>query len=306
MRRRKRIESQKKKGRIYGIITKFVTPLLLILFCLIFVKLTTHFWNGHDKFAFVFRDTTGNVQVTVLDPGLSESTTLVIPGDTEVDVAENYGTLRIKNVWQLGINEKKDGRLLTETVMKNFLFPVFLWSGESGVGIGKGQLTDILGFIFNPGQTNISFGDRLQAGLFALRVQGLNRDQIDLGKSQFVTKKILSDGSTGFIISTPISERLTVYFSDPNFSNGDIRVKIDDQTGSFGVADNIGEIIQVMGAKVASIDRAPQASDVDCQVMGTNSDLVKKATNIFKCTKGGGTSDFDLEIILGSKFAGRF
>src|SRR5690348_4269858 len=97
--RKKRIEKSKAKSRIFGIFAKFVIPVGILLFVVLFLKLNTKYWNNRDKFAFAFQDAGGRVGVTILDPILGEETTLVIPGDTEVNVARSYGTLRIKNVW---------------------------------------------------------------------------------------------------------------------------------------------------------------------------------------------------------------
>lgn len=304
-RRRNRIETQKRKGRFLSLFFRFLLPLGLILAVFIFFRVTTRFWNGRDKFILVFREANGNVGVTVLDPAASEVTTITVPGDLEVVVSENYGTLRIKNVWQLSLNEKKGGRLLPETVMKNFLFPVFLWASEPGAGLGEGNFGNILKFVFSPGLTNISFGDRVMAALFALRVDHLGRTEIDLAKSQFVKKQILNDGTSGYKLSGPISERLTANFSDSDFSDKGLRVKIDDRTGRVG-ADKVGEILQVLGGKVVSIDRAATAEDSDCSVLGKAENAMKKVMNIFVCQKGTTPTDFDLELILGSKFAKRF
>jgi hypothetical protein len=142
---------------------KFFIPLLVILFVYLFLQIMSTVWNGRDKVSIVYVEENGDVGVTVLDPKLSEITTLVIPADTQVDVARNYGTFRIKNVWQLGVNEKYKGSLLADTVTQNFLFPVFLWD-ERPPHLEKGSVGSTLKFIFLPGQTNISFADRVYIG----------------------------------------------------------------------------------------------------------------------------------------------
>jgi len=241
-----------------------------------------------------------------MDPKLDEITTLVIPGDTQVDVAHNFGTLRIKNVWQLGINEKVGGSLLPQTITNNFFFPVFLWSENNAGSLEKNGITGILHFIFLPGATNVPFGDRLQMGLFALRIQNLGKTEIDLGQSQFLTKQKLSDGQTGYVISGPISQRLTVYFSDNEVGNQNLKVDIVNATGVPEVADTVGQILEVIGGKVVSVDKILQPENTDCIVIGMNAGLVKKISNLFSCQIGKGTTNFDLEIQLGQKFAARF
>lgn len=294
-----------KKSRARGIFLKILIPALLILVGFLFVRLRTVYWNNHDKLAFAYRGSSGDVGITVADPALTELTTLIIPGDTQVDVAENYGTLRLKNVWQLSHDEKLGGRLLSETVTQNFLFPTFLWADNDGENIEKSGLLGIIKFIFNPMGTNIPFGDRVYLGLFALKVPSLGRSEIDLGESQFLQKEILNDGVSGFIINGQPSGRLTVYFSDNDLSAAGARVNIVDATGAPAVSDKVGQIVEVIGGKVVNVEKKDPGA-FDCEIVGTDPKIVKKIMNLFSCSRGAGKSEFDLEIRLGQKFAKRF
>jgi DNA-binding transcriptional regulator of glucitol operon len=298
------VRKNKKEKKGFSFV-KFLIPLLLVFAFYLFLKITTQLWNGKDKISLVYKETNGDVQVTVLDPLLSEITTIVIPGDTQVEVARNYGTIRIKNVWQLGVNENIDGDLLAETVTQNFLFPVFLWS-EKPPGWGSGNLTEILNFIFLPGSTNISFGDRLQAGLFVLRIQEIGKSVIDLGKSRFLDKGALEDGQAGYVLTGPISQRLTIYFTDNVIGDKNIKVNITDATGSAGISEKLGEILQVIGGKVVSIEKKSISEDTDCVVTGGSVEAVKKISNLFSCKVGNSKTSFDLDIEIGKKFAERF
>jgi hypothetical protein len=296
--RKQRIEKSKKRGRIFGLLIKVFIPLILILSVFLYLQLSTKYWNGHDKFAFVFQAAEDNIGVKILDPVLNEETTLIIPGDTEVTVARGYGTLRIKNVWQLGVNEKLGGTLLAETLTDTFLFPTNLWSDM--------DITNVWKFIFSPKATNIPFGDRLSAGIFALRVLEIDKTEIDLAKSQFLAKKTLADGKPGFVLTGSVSSRLTVYFSDNNFADKNLKFSLSDATGSYGVADGVGKILEVLGGKVVAVDKKPQDKSLDCEVFGQNSKAVSKVATLFSCKKISEKSNFDLEMKMGSKFAKRF
>jgi hypothetical protein len=183
--------ARRKKVRFAGIFIKAMVFLVLILAFFLFLKFSSRYWNGNDKFAVAYPTTGGDAAVTILDPKLNEVTTFTIPGDTQVDVAKSYGTLRIKNVWQLGKNEKMGGELLAETITQNFLFPIHLWADSGAASLGEGSLPGIFKFVFSPSSTNIAFGDRLFSGVFALKVGERGRNGIDLGKSQFLTRQIL-------------------------------------------------------------------------------------------------------------------
>lgn len=296
-RRQRLISKRLKKKSKFPNLLKILIPVLLIASVWIFLKLDTKYWNGSDKFDYVYRRGNGDIVVTVLDPKLSESTTLIIPGDTQVDVAGNFGTLRLKNVWQLGLNEKLGGSLLAATVSKNFLMPVFLWSGADAGTIK---------FIFAPVNTNIPLGDRIAMTIFSLQVKSVNSTTVDLGKSQFLKKVNLSDGLPGYILSGPVSERITVNFSDNDFADQSLKVDVVDATGTAGSANTVGQIIEVMGGKVVSVDRKEASPNTDCTVLGNNSKIVKKIATLFGCTTSKEKSVFDLEIRLGVLFANRY
>lgn len=284
---------------------KLLIPLVILAAIFLFFKLNTHVWNSRDKTPVVFRQENGDIGVTILDPVLTEITTLVIPGDTEVNVSRNYGTFRLKNVWQMGINEKVGGSLLAETVTQNFLFPVVLWNG--GVtGLDTGNYGKLLRFIFAPGKSNISISDRIYMTLFSLKIQDIGRSEINLGKSKFLDKKTLNDGQTGYVIAGPISQRLTVYFSDNELSDQNIKVNITDATGLPGVSDKLGEILQVIGGKVVSVDKKTVAEDSDCVISGKSSIAVKKVAYLFSCKIVSSDTSYDIDIRIGKEFAKRF
>lgn len=301
--RRARKESDKKNRGKLNIIIKILIPFLFLLSIFVYLKFTAKSWDGFNKVSQVSQNSSGDVVVTVLDPVLGEETNITIPGDTEIQVARNYGSFRIKNVWQLGINEKLGGRLLAETVTNNFLFPTSLWSQEG--------MSDPWKFIFKPGLTNISFADRLAIIYFKLGVKSIDKTEIDLGKNQFLKKQILADGESGYVVNSPISGRLTVFFVDNEFSNilssgKNLKFSLIDATDKPGVANRVGAILEVLGGKVASVERQTVRDNIDCEVSGKNKDVVHKISILFDCSIKTYETDYDLIMTLGSKFAKRF
>ncbi len=296
-------KSKKKKENIRFLSWKITLPAFLIATVFFIVKLNTHVWDGVNKVAFAY-PSADNVEIVVMDPRLTELTTFVIPGETEVDVARNFGALRIKNVWQLGINENLGGNLLSETVTQNFLFPITLWTGKDP-GLLDGSLKNRLSFVFFPGRTNIHFGDRLRIMTFASKVSELGKSKIDLKESKFLSCGKLKDGQLGCWIDGPISQRLTVYFSDNEIENKLLRVNISDETGTVGISEKLGEIIQVIGGKVVSINRG-SSHDTDCVIQGKDLNMIKKISELFSCRIERKDSPFDLDIRIGKKFAERF
>lgn len=264
---------------------KYIIFLSLAAFIGIFYLLP-HEWNGEDKFSYVTMEDSGDVGVIVLDPKLKEQTILTIPGDTEVEVSRSYGTMRIKNVWQLGVNEKIGGRLLTETITRNFYFPVTKW--------------------WNEDVKNISLSDQIYATLFIKKIKSLDRNEINLGESQFLKKVKLNDGEMGYRLNGPISSRLTVYFLDNKIEDSNLRIYINDSTGRSDVIQKVGGVLEVFGGKVVAIDKKQVNSELDCEVSGINNQIVEKVKKLFDCKIVAGQGKFDLEVFIGSKFAKRF
>ncbi len=302
-RRQKRMVQ--KKRPFYINIVKYLVLLLVFVSLFIFVKLSTKEWNGEDKVSFAYTLSSGDIGLTVLDPKLEEITTFIVPGDTEVEVARGLGSLKVKNVWQLGVNEKLGGSLLTQTITKDFLFPVYLWSNDLPNGISNLNLKEVLRFIFLSKNTNISFGDRLSIGVFVFKAESIQMNEINLGKSLFLVKSKLSDGSLGYEVPSEISERLTFYFSDSDFSDSGIRVHISDATGAFGVSERVGKVLEVMGAKVVSIEKL-QLESSDCEILGGNKIAIEKISKVFDCKKSYNQNNSDIEIKLGGEFAKKF
>lgn len=303
--RKRRFENQARKIRYFRIIWWYAIPVFFV-FLFVLIRLSTHHWNGKEKLAFTFPKKDGDVAVVVMDASSNEMTTLVVPGETEINMAMNYGALRIGNVWQFAKNEKLDGSLLAKTVTKNFSFPIFLWSDADGENFEKINIPGIIKFVLFPKKTNIPFGDRVSMAVFAFGIKNQNRSEIDLAKSQFLTKTMLSDGRLGYRLVGSVSARLTVFFSDTNSVGENIRVFIADSSGSSGLSQEVGKVIEVMGGKVISIDKSSGSSDLTCVVLGKNKMFVQKIVNIFGCKKTSGSTDFDLEIRLGPKFLGIF
>lgn len=249
------------------------------------MRFFTKNWDGKNKISVAEVTQSGDISLKVYDPLLNEITTLIIPGETEVSVSRNLGTFRLKNVWQLGINEKVGGKLLTDTIIKNFHFPIYLWRGSNGI-------------------SNIPFGDRLMIWLFEKKTKNLQRTEIDLGRAQFLRKTKISDGEVGYRIPNSISDRLIIYFSDNEMVADPPKIYIKDATGAFGVAENIGRTLEVMGGKVFTIEKTA-AQQLDCEVRGA---FAQKIAKIWNCSIGDGTklNNFNLELTLGSNFAKRF
>src|SRR3989344_5998140 len=174
----KRIKSANKNKR--RSFFKRVFLFILILFVLIiYLLLKPKNWENESKLIAVYPNTNGDVVVVVLDTLQEEITKVVIPGNTEVDVARQYGRWRLKSIWELGKNEKVGGKLLTETLVKSFKIPVTTWVDEKGSGLFSGNLLGLMS-AFVSKDTNLNLGDRIRIALFSFKVRGFKKEEINL------------------------------------------------------------------------------------------------------------------------------
>ena len=281
--------------------------MLLIALSVVAGLLTSRFKNL-DKLSLVVNGKNGNVLVQNFDFANQEIVNITIPGETQLDVANQFGNYRAESVWKLGINEKKEGELLRLSIVKNFNLPVVSWADSRGEGFGSGGFLSLIKSVIIPYKSNLRFGDKLRLAFFSVGVREGKRTDINLEETGFLKETRLLDGENGFLIGTgklPVS--LAGIFSEVVGRPEPYRVMIKDNTGKMKVAEKTGEVLEVMGIKVASLVKGPTV-DEDCVVSGKDKHLVQKVSLIFTCqTKAEyGDETFDLVLDLGSEFAKRY
>ena len=301
-RRKRRINTKKSKRNFPKII--FIVLFTLVFFLLI--SLRTRFWNTSGKLALVVNQEE-NILVYIFDKELKEITEITIPGSTEVVVSRQLGTWKIGSVWKLGVNEKLDGKLLAETLTRHFKLPVFAWADKEAQGFIEGGPLSLIKAVIFPYKTNLLIGDRLKIGIFAASVSEFNREEIDFRESSFLKKVTLVDGGEGYILSGQIPTNITSLFSDSQLVTQEVKVAIIDATGSYGIGEGFGEIIEVMGGKIVAI-KDEQAKDIDCEIYSKDNSLSLKLARAFSChiSQEKKEGNFDLVFELGLKFWRRF
>lgn len=120
--KRKKIQNSKlKKFKILGV---FFIFLFIILFgflgFLIFRVFTL------EKFAYV-NNKDGDVEIIIIDAPKDKYTKLLINKGFIVESSRNYGQYEIGKLWILGQKDGTKGKLVTETIIKNFSIPVYFW-----------------------------------------------------------------------------------------------------------------------------------------------------------------------------------
>lgn len=286
----------------------FLIPLVVVasIIFAFFFFLRPKLWDGSTKLPVVINGES-DIWITTFDPTLDEVTTIKIPGNTEVEVSRNLGVWKLSSVWKLGKNEKVGGRLLQETIVKNFGFPVVGWASGEARGIADGELSTFFASIIAPYDTNLSYLDKIRLYMFSVAKAEVNQAEIDLAGTSLLKKTKLKGGEEGYVVGAVTPTRLIGIFSDSEISAKMYRISISDSSNKPGLPDEIGGIVENLGAKVVSKTIEKEA-DLDCNVVTLNKDLGRRISEIFHCSVENKKPDgnFDLVIEIGKKFAERF
>lgn len=279
---------------------------LTLLFFVFYIYATTNYWDGHTKLVIAINQNDQGITVATFDPNLDEITKILIPPNTQIELSRQLGEWKLGSVWQLGIDEGLQGLLLTESITRHFKFPVYVWSDIQGLAFTGNNPLRLFSATFKPFATNLGFGDKIRLAFFTLGVKNAKRITVELKNSSYLQEEILVDGEMGHVIAGKLPQDLAVIFADIETSTN-INVVIYDSTGKVGLAQSVGELIETIGVKVASVSKK-ESADYDCLVGGKNDQMVDKISRVLNCDKTNTPFDgaFDIKLSLGEKFARRF
>jgi hypothetical protein len=306
-RRTRRRKNTKKEVPIRRVIYLIIASFLLGIY--LYFSSETRYWEGDNKISVVYQRRDGDVEISVFDPEVDEIKNIVIPGDTQVEVARNLGVLKLVNVNKLGINEGLEGRLLAETVTKYFNFPVYVWANENMSDFVSGNPIKIVTAIFSVSNTNLTFSDKIRLAFYSLKIKNTENTTIELAKTSYIRKGTLEDGQEGYLLARTPSTTLLSIFAEPKISKSTPRISIVNKSNTPLIANEVGEVVEVLGAKVTSITNTGDDVDgkTDCIIIGKNKEVVKLLSRYFSCkTKDKASGEFDVEMQLGDKFRRRF
>lgn len=302
VKRNKKKNSAKRSTRRW----KYLLALVLIVVFVVYLMTNNTFWESGNKLTLVTTNDS-DVRVVVYDTEIEKITTIEIPGDTLVNVPRSLGSMRIKNVWQLGENEDLGGSLLAETVTKNFRIPVVVWAGENANAFSTGNYFSVVSALFVPYSTNMNFADKFHLALFSIRVKDFKKETIDISKSAYIKEDQLPDGNVGYLVTGKVPKNIAILASDNAFAKEGVRVAIYDGTNVAGYAEEVGMIIEAMGGKVVAVNKVDHGDD--CVVEGNDEVVRKRLTLLFSCTgesSGELKGNYDVEFTIGEAFYSRF
>lgn len=287
---------------------KFFLTLLsgLLLFILYLIFSPGKYWDGKGRLAVAFFDRQeGDVTLVVFDPQTNSRTTIEVPGNLEVDVSRNLGTWRLESVWQLGVNEKVGGVLLSETLTKSLTLPIESFATGSLIGFTSDLLPDRLSAVMGGGKTNLNLKDRLGIFFFLLGLgnsDSLNFTMEGLGA---IAPARLVDGGSGYKLRGSIPAKLSGIFADALISKEGLKISLSYPQGKEFQAKKVSAIVEALGAKVIALKKTD--SSLDCTVSGGKTLTKKKLAELFSCKAESKTPNpYDLEIEMGEEFFNRF
>lgn len=279
---------------------------LFLLFTGVMILLTSNSYlkKRFEKPALVVNGREEGVLVLLFDPVKSKLVKIIIPQETEVELAINLGVWRIGNVWTIGINEGKGGDLLAQTIIKNFAFPINLWSDFVAANFCNDRFLPNFNLIIKKFDSNLSFLDKIYLTAFCLRLNSKDIEIINLKDSTMIIPKRLRDGEMGFQINEGnqignIQNFFTFNFGDQK----NLGIQIINASGNKQAENRIVKIIETMGEKVSFI-KSQEAENIGCEISSSDLKMAKKVNKIFNCSlvKASKEGDFDLTIKIGKDF----
>ena len=280
---------------------------LIIFFIYLLISKTRSVWDNKTKLSVAVNSANDAVNVVVLDPQAGEITTIIIPGNTQVEVARNLGKWQLASVWRLGKDEKIGGRLLSESVTNNFSFPIALWADKEFMNLVGQSPIKLIGGVVEPFDTRLTLWDKLRIAIFSLKTPAARRVNLDLAKSNLLKRSVFVDGEEGYVVTGLTSQSLLAVFADPLFYKAINRVLIVDAAGTrSGLVDDLARTVEVLGAKVTSITKTDE-QDTGCIVKASEKEITKRLVLYFGCEVGDDAPEgtFDIEIILGNNYQRR-
>lgn len=244
--------------RRFKLLFLIIILFLFFLFVFVFIKISTL-----DKFIFVNRGKTDNVEIIIYDPNKDITKKIIIPSDTVLKSSHDLGEYKVSSLWILGEKEGYNGSLVANSIAKNYLIPVYLWKNN----------------------------------------QSSNMDIFKLIKSKIILK--LSKISEITISNSKLSNSELINFVNSDMDNNNIQIAIEDLTDSVGLAEDVTNILQIMGIKNILYTRGTD-ENLDCEVIGNNKNMLTALANNFECKTILDENAQNIRLRLGHKFASRF
>lgn len=133
---------------------KIIKVYLVVMFVIIigFLGFLTFRVITLEKFIYI-NNKDGNAEIIIVDPQKESPTKMFIDKNFLLKSSRNYGEYKLSNLWILSRKEKTKGRLVAETIVKNFSIPIYYWKDGKQTNLNIFQKLKII-FIKNNNNYN--------------------------------------------------------------------------------------------------------------------------------------------------------
>lgn len=112
--------------------TSLVVYFVLLVIVSVVVGLLTVWYkiSNLEKFTYVEKTSDNGAFITVVDSKADKSIRYKINSETVMNSARGLGEYRLESLWILGDKEGYGGKLVSESIISNYLIPVYLWKND--------------------------------------------------------------------------------------------------------------------------------------------------------------------------------
>lgn len=281
-----------------------VVSVLLMLYT---IRISRSVWNGEDKLSIAVDNDQDGVFVILLDPVHKEIHKFHFPENLEIEAARNLGTWKIGSLWQLGRDEMVGGKLLAHSISKSIRMPTNSWSDQGLLEVlDSGYFSIPKNLFSNQSSTNLTITDRVKISRFSSRVQVSDIFNYEVEDMGFISEARLNDGTNGYMVERNPSAKILTLFTNDHVASKSNRAVIIYSGNYTGKAKQLGEVLEVVGVKVAAI-RQEVHEISDCEISTADDRVGEILSGYFDCEHNTKTAtNFDVEIRIGDLFAERF
>jgi len=131
-------KSKNTKFKPYKLVVVSIFIFLIVIFCFISYKV-----SSLEKFSYV-NNKDGNAEIIVVDPQKDKIVKILIDKDFQLESSRSLGEYRLSSLWVLGQKEKYKGKLVSESIVKNFGIPIYLWKDGDLTNLNLYQRVKVL------------------------------------------------------------------------------------------------------------------------------------------------------------------
>lgn len=300
-----------------------IIPVLGIIF--IWIISSRGLWKDQGRTNIIFNTTP--ILIISLNHDNSSAQILAFPTKAEIDVVEGYGKYRAGKIYYLDLQEKKAGKLFSNTFSKGLGIPIDGYvsfsdkiSNKDEKEITKDDIIKNKSKLFRPdfflhsfwqknfsASTNLTTLDFIRSFIFMSGVRPNKIDLINLHSQGAFDKIILPDQTESLLTDyQKIDEIIKESVNEQPILSENLKVEVLNSTDYEGLAEEIARIISHTGAAVLNTGNDSEKVVV-CKIYTAKNFIktysVKRFQDFFNCQLSfePRVSRTDLTIILGEK-----